>query len=188
MPKYRSEGPTRELHFKQLVTAHSAWRNVNDLNPHGESWETVYNRRFGNGSNDDNDHPDSESNSSDDSAQERSELLDEWMCLSRSGPNVLLEGREPGTRDISNPWSASYSSYENIAEIRKFLENVIENNNQRIVGRNEDVVVLSEEQGRILQLLELQLQSLSCEDSTNEQPDVIRRIIVQGTDREEHCH
>ena len=114
------------------------------MNPHGDSWETVYNRRFGNGSNDDNDHPDSESNSSDDSAQERSELLDEWMCLSRSGPNALLEGREPGTRDydISNPWSASYSSYENIAEIRKFLKNAIENNNRRIVGRNEDVVVL----------------------------------------------
>jgi hypothetical protein len=65
--------------------------------------------------------------------------------------------------------------------IGTFFNTCIENTNRRTEGRNDDLVILSEEPGRILQRLGLQLQCISSGDTTSEQPDVIRQIVLRGT-------
>ena len=183
-PRFQSDGTTKEQYYKQQVILKSSWRDLDELNPGGESWDNVYNRRFTPQANDTaNEEPGSDSD--DEESQRSFEMLrDEWMEPSAMGPAGDFDARELGTRDFdtSHPWTESYNSYENISEIGTFLKNCKrQESDQSNAHETSSSVQFSEEQKAIINLLELQISHVQSGMPASDDSILIRRVIVQGT-------
>jgi hypothetical protein len=50
LPRFCPDGPAKESFFKQQMMIKVSWRNVEDLNPLHDLWETIYTRHFGSSS------------------------------------------------------------------------------------------------------------------------------------------
>ena len=150
-PCFDRGGPRRETFFQQQLMMQCNWRDLNDLNPENESWEVVYNRRFGVQTTPDNVDDDVSSVSSEDSNRSSQER-DEWMDLSNMGPEAHFTAREPGTRefDTSFEWTDSYRNYPGILEIGSFLGNCKRDHLQSQSDLSASSLQFSEEQENIL--------------------------------------
>ena len=180
-PCFDRGGPRRETFFQQQLMMQCNWRDLNDLNPENESWEVVYNRRFGVQATPDNVDDDVSSVSSEDS-NHSSQERDEWMDLSNMGPEAHFTAREPGTRefDTSFEWTDSYRNYPGILEIGSFLGNCKRDHLQSQSDLSASSMQFSEEQENILRLLDAQIEN-STSTLLQPQPDLIKRLIVQGS-------
>ena len=182
LPRFCPDGPAKESFFKQQMMIKVPWRNVEDLNPLHDLWETIYTRHFGSSSTlcDDN-SSDSGSSSSNLDANDTQNQFDEWMGLSALGPNGQLQGREPGTRDFDTTfnWNATYPSYQNISDVRNFITTCKETHVNLPVQRTDVSIHFSLEQQRVIEFFHLQLAQVS--SASNENSTLVHRVIVQGT-------
>ncbi|KAK3916790.1 LOW QUALITY PROTEIN: ATP-dependent DNA helicase [Frankliniella fusca] len=174
-----------DKYCKQQVLLFVPWKSQDQLKGNKTTWKEVYDEckqiiehNSATISNFNGIQPNREQSSSLGGAEE-------WMAVSAMGPSGNIQQVTLGSRDIdtSYNWHESFHSYEKyggIPDLLSFISRMKnEYKNQSFASLDPDHVTFNEEQQNIIDLLQLQIKSLSGISRTHNR-SIPKSAIIQG--------